>query len=50
MVKINKEKQVVMPQKILHELFEYDGETGEFTRIKNPAGGEILHEGKLLVV
>lgn len=35
MAKINKEKQAAMPQKLLHELFDYDGLTGEWTNKTN---------------
>jgi hypothetical protein len=35
MVKINKEKQLALPQKLLLELFDYDGETGEWVNKTN---------------
>lgn len=36
MAKINKEKQAAMPQKLLHELLEYDGLTGDWIWLVAP--------------
>ena len=38
MSKINKEKQAAMPQKLLHELLDYDGLTGKWKWIKTGSG------------
>lgn len=35
MAKINKEKQAAVPQKVLHELFDYNSETGVWVNKSN---------------
>lgn len=46
MSKINKEKQAAMPQKVIKELFEYNGETGGWVWIKKPHPNSPIKVGQ----